>query len=188
MKTRLACRLARTVSAVREYSPARHLAACPDCQAWLAASTQLDTALRRSAPAARPPTAGDLDARILAAVRAAEADAAPASAATPVRGWLALATGLTVAAVLAFTFSPGLRPDRIRPADEAAALAATVGTLSAQLVAEVLPTAGTLLAENPLQDELTAVYSDARSALNFLALNFLPGTAADTPAPRPRNG
>ncbi len=187
MKPRLACRLARTVSAVRENPASRHLATCPDCQAWLAASTRLDAALRRSAPAARPVAAADLDARILAAVHAAAVAPAPAST-MPARGWLALATGLAAAAVLAFTFSPGLRPDRIHPADEAAAFAATVGTLSGQLVDQVLPSAGTLIAENPLQDELSAVYTDARSALHFLALNFLPGATSETPAARPRNG
>lgn len=184
MKPRLACRLARTVSAVRDHAASRHLATCPDCQAWLATSAQLDAALRHAAPAARPAAAGDLDARILAAVREADVTPAPAHA-VPARRWLALASGVAAAALLALTISPRLGPERLDPADEAAAFAATVGTLSDQLVEQVLPSAGTLIAENPLQDELSAVYTDARSALDFLVLNFLPGS---TPTATPRNG
>jgi hypothetical protein len=42
---------------------------------------------------------------------------------------------------------------------------------------QVVPPAGTLVANNPLQHELNSVYSDAHSALDFLALNFLPSPA-----------
>jgi hypothetical protein len=48
----------------------------------------------------------------------------------------------------------------------------------------VVPKAQTLVVDNPLQHELDSVYSDTRSALNFLALNFLPTTPA-TPTLQP---
>ena len=48
----------------------------------------------------------------------------------------------------------------------------------------VVPSAQTLVADNPLQHELDSVYSDTRSALDFLALNFLP-TAPATPSLQP---
>jgi hypothetical protein len=38
------------------------------------------------------------------------------------------------------------------------------------------PNTAELLQKDPLQDEANSVYSDARSAVNFLAINFLPST------------
>ncbi|MEO6244258.1 MAG: hypothetical protein ABIQ12_02375, partial [Opitutaceae bacterium] len=62
-----------------------------------------------------------------------------------------------------------------------------VGTLSRRLVETVIPTAGEFAANNPLRQEFDAIYSDARSAVGFLALNFLPESAARkvSPAARP---
>ena len=71
---------------------------------------------------------------------------------------------------------PGDRGVRFAvPAAEAQALVATVSEASERLVGEVLPQTGTMIAQNPLQTEMKAVAEDARSAVDFLKLNFLPG-------------
>jgi hypothetical protein len=54
----------------------------------------------------------------------------------------------------------------------------------AELWAAIKPEAQALLAQDPLQSEVDAVVSDARSALQFLALNFLPTASPETPAQR----
>jgi hypothetical protein len=63
-------------------------------------------------------------------------------------------------------------------ANESAVILSTVEAMSTQLVDTVIPAAGEFVAHNPLQEELGLVYSDVRSALDFLALNFLPTAAA----------
>jgi hypothetical protein len=53
-----------------------------------------------------------------------------------------------------------------------------VDALRSRLLASVEPTAKTLAEQNPLTQELDSVQADARSALGFLALNFLPSDSA----------
>jgi hypothetical protein len=74
-------------------------------------------------------------------------------------------------------------PDTIA-ATEAAVIVDAVETFSNRLVDSVIPSAGKLVAQNPLQEEIGSVYSDMRSALDFLALNFLP---ASTTRAEPRS-
>ena len=70
------------------------------------------------------------------------------------------------------------------PEAAAAMLANAVDTVSRGLVETVIPTAGEFAANNPLQREFDAIYSDARSVVGFLAMNFLPNSpAGTTPAP-----
>ena len=79
------------------------------------------------------------------------------------------------------------RASRITDA-EIEALTETVNAASRGLVEKVIPATGALAADNPMQREFGAIYADARSAVGFLALNFLPtSTTADasTPAVRP---
>jgi hypothetical protein len=98
--------------------------------------------------------------------------------------------GSAVAAVALIAFFvkypvfPGREGTSINPTaqvNDALIVAKSISTLWQNSVA---PSARTLVADNPLQHELDSVYSDTRSALNFLALNFLP-TSPATPSLQP---
>ena len=67
--------------------------------------------------------------------------------------------------------------------EDARAIVNAVETLSTRLVDTVIPSAGELVGENPLQRELGFVYADVRSAIDFIALNFSPTTPT---GPRPQ--
>ncbi len=180
---KLACRLARLSSTLRDDAAPRHAATCPACQAYFAAQSGLETELRRSAPAARGATPDDLERGIMAAVHRSRAPEPEARRSLP---WGTFATFGTAAAVIvlgALYFQRSGQPaSREIAAADAQALLQSVSSLSADFSGRVLPTAGALVTDNPLQAEATAVYQSARSALDFLALNFLP-TAAE-PASR----
>lgn len=180
MKTRFACRLARAWSTLREDAPSRHLASCPDCQAARLRAQGLESALRAAAPSARAAASPRLEADLLRAVRTAgmpSPEEAPAPRPRP--SWFAnlgVAGALAAAAcVVVYRSSLSELSPRVLARD-LAALSSTVESLSSGFTETVLPSAGTLLADNPLQDEFSAVYADAQNAVNFLALNFLPGT------------
>lgn len=191
MKPRLACRLVRTWSALREDSHPAHLDTCPDCQAWRARASSLEHDLRRSARAIPVVPPSDLDRRILGAVAHSRA---PAAASTPTRTWLPFAAFGAAAAAIAVAFVALQRPasEAALSRADAHALVATVSDLSTQFVGDVIPSAGTMIAEkNPLQHEMDAVYTDAQTALDFLALNFLPQArtaSAERSIPPPRSG
>lgn len=162
---KLACRLARLSS-----SPSDHAATCPACQAYFG----LEAELRRTAPAARGTAPDDLERSIMAAVHRSRAPEPAPRRALP---WSAIATYGTAAAVIALGavyFQQSKSPRDVTAAD-AQALVQSVASLSTDFSERVLPTAGALVTDNPLQTEAAAVYSSARSALDFLALNFLPG-------------
>lgn len=55
----------------------------------------------------------------------------------------------------------------------------TVQTLPDRLAAAELPVAGTRVVAEPLTREIESVRANARSALNFLAANFLPSQALE---------
>ena len=79
-------------------------------------------------------------------------------------------------------------PTPIAPTVTASASDPTVFDAARQLIAavptdlldEMRPRAEALFAQDPLQNEVEAMKSDARSAVHFLALNFLPAPASDT--------
>lgn len=180
MKTRFACRLARSWSALRADSASRHLASCPDCQAAQQRVHALESALRAAAPAARVSASSRLEADILRAVRTAGMSS-PEEAPAPRRtsSWLASVGVAGALAAAAFVVVYRASLSELSPrmvARDLAALSSTVESLSSGFTETVLPAAGTMLADNPLQDEFSAVYADAQNAVNFLALNFLPGT------------
>lgn len=172
---KLACRLARLSSSLRDDATPRHAATCPACQAYFAACSSLETDLRRTAPAARTAAPDDLERGIMAAVQRSRAP-------EPRRAlpWGAFATYGAAAAVIALGavyFQRSNTPaSRDVAAADAQALMQSVASISTDFSQRVLPTAGALVTDNPLQTEATAVYNSARSALDFLALNFLPGT------------
>jgi hypothetical protein len=60
-------------------------------------------------------------------------------------------------------------------------LAQSVQALPTRLWTSLKPQATTLMQNDPLRSEATALYSDARSAVGFLAFNFLPANATAQP-------
>lgn len=174
---RFACRVARYRCALGAGPAASaHVAGCPACQRHFHAVAALDLGLRRSAPAARPAPAADFEVRLLRSVCAARAPAS-ARAAAGQRAWLGAATAAAFAGALGlavFAGRPAAAPAaRITPA-ETVAMAAAAQEFSSRLVAAGIPRAAAAVTDNPLQHEFGAVYADLRSAVDFLALNFLP--------------
>lgn len=192
---RFVCQVARQWHALTDRE-LRHVAGCVDCQAFFRASHALETELRRQTAADLPAISPMLERRILQAVRMAADDAASGREVSrsrePRRWWPGAIAGSALVAALLLMAWPGgigLRSDNrtngSMPRDDAAVVMTAVQTLSTQLVENVLPATGELVANNPLQQEADSVYSDARSALGFLAMNFLPSRRE---MPRPRSG
>lgn len=187
---RLVCRLVRHWSALRGADSPRHAASCPDCQAYFNALDTLDRGLRHDAVARSAETAGSdaLERDILRAVR--QSAARPTERRSPRgAGWMlaGLATAASIALAMVFFERASQSGESIARSDpmssqaEAQAIVNAVETFSDRLVGSVIPSAGELVARNPMQQEMGSVYSDMRSALDFLALNFLPTSAATTP-------
>jgi hypothetical protein len=132
----------------------------------------------------------DIERQIIRAVRVAATDSSDSRLRRPRRAWVMGGLEAAAIAAIAVVFNAGpTRDARSAPgapwsAEETVAIIQTVESLSNGLVETVLPSAGVLVVDNPLQRELEYVYADFRSALDFLALNFLP-TSGDTPSPRP---
>ena len=176
-RPRLMCRLARSSHALFDRIGARHFARCSDCQLALRAAEQLESELRRTAAVLRqtaPKPSPDLERSILRAAREAKISPAPG------RSWsFAWAAGAALAVATVVFVQRGPTP-LARPAStsaEAIALIEEAGDFAAEFTDTVIPSAAVAVANNPLQQELGSVYADARSALHFLALNFLPPTA-----------
>ena len=163
----------------------RHIQTCADCQQFFRAGDELESALRRDAARCAPEVPTGLERRIMQAVEGSTRIARPA------RSPLALIlAGSAVAAVAliallvrypAFLERDGAAKSPTAQVNDAMAVAQSISTLWQD---SVVPSAQTLVADNPLQHELDSVYSDTRSALNFLALNFLP-TVRATPTLQP---
>jgi hypothetical protein len=181
----LACRLVRTGrallsadAAADEGFGARHIASCPDCQALFGAVDELEFSLRREAASGRAPVPHGLDEHIIRAVHASRVPRSRKNRALPLVSFasVAAAVALTVAYVQR-SAAPVTAPSRPGAIAGANVLPADLWT--------TLPSAATaaLQRQNPLQNEANAVYADAKSALQFLALNFLP-PVQDTAARR----
>lgn len=198
---RLRCRAVRFWSALTEREPARHLQDCPDCRRYFAASAELQARLTRTKAAAPAAVPADLERGILRAVasaRAEEAAAGPAQrrpAPAHLARWLT-GGGIAIAAAAAVAMMMSSRDARVPSphptslgSDDVTALIDSAAKLSDQWWNTVVPSASTALQKNPLQQEAASMYAAAQSALDFLALNFLPPTETGTTppgvAPRP---
>ena len=101
-------------------------------------------------------------------------DTAVSTSKNPKNGAGAVAT-LVVA--LQVDWKPSSKPASVLGTEDratSASLAEAVQTMPAQIWESVQPKAQAALQNDPLQKEATALYADARSALGFLAYNFLP--------------
>lgn len=177
---RLVCRVVRQWCSLVESANPAHTASCAECRDYFRAGVALDAALRSSAAPIARAQADEDDVRTRAIMRAVRS-AAPATERSP--SWRgALATGAAMAALsvamVYFHRGPEISaPVAVTPPPptaDAALLADTVQDLSGKFVDSVIPTAGAMVANNPMQQEFGSIYADARAALGFLALNFLP--------------
>ncbi len=179
------CRVVRLRDAVTGSRASNHLAHCAECQTYFRTSDSLISQLQRSALHAAQPTPDELARRITHAVRQAAPQPRRRSSAL----WLTSFAGVAAAVVLTF-FIVRQNPARpsvgqnhqptatLRTAD-VTALVTNVDSLRTRLLTSVGPSAEQLATDNPLTRELSSVQADARSALNFLALNFLPTDSAE---------
>jgi hypothetical protein len=181
---RLVCRVVRSARTLLADVGSGHVSTCADCRAFFRATDELELGLRRDAAAIRQSDATPSEGFERSILRAVRESTVPPPAG---RSWTtAWATGAVAVAAIAGAVYLQQRPlpvDSIAasPAD-AAALVDAVENFSSRFTETVIPSAGALVADNPLQRELGSVYSDARSALNFLALNFLPAPASSSSA------
>ncbi len=199
-RPRLTCRLVRGWSVLAgdptRGATARHVAACPSCREHFAAVSNLESRLRRADPRPAHALPEGFDQRMSRAINAVmrEARAAEPSRSRPVLWWSGLGAAVAALAVAFFLIqpaghpkSPGETAANSDPTAEPKALVddsvALAQSLNHRFWNDVAPTATTLVRDNPLQQEVGAVYSDAQSALQFLAMNFLPVAPNDNRAP-----
>ncbi len=185
-RARLYCRLVRQWST----EASAHVAGCADCQRYFAASGTFESALRRDASHLSTEPSVGFEQRLMNAVRRAGPAPARETVHRPSGPWIFGAALAAIACgVFVFQRGPGGTTETQVAAATARADAAVivdaVESLSNRLVESVIPSAGAIVADNPLQRELDSIYTDARSALGFLAMNFLPAGQAAVP---PRSG
>ncbi len=162
----------------------RHIARCSDCQRFFAAADDFEGALRRSAPAQRRAPGPGMDQRIMRAVR----ESAPQPARH--RGHsrlIPLFVGAAAAVALTFAFlqirhgSASIGPkEQVVTTGEAPSGSGRTDENHAGIADSILAVTqpvSSALQKDPLQTEVNNVYADARSAVRFLALNFLPSGA-----------
>jgi hypothetical protein len=181
-KTRFICRVVRFQTALSNHASKTtgHAANCPECQAYFRINETLVTSLRRATVQVTQRPSDDLAAKIALAVR--QSAPGPRRSRRPVA--LSLFAGATAALAMAFFVVRENLP--IRPtapknqaateisSSEMAGLVSDVDQLRIRFMNSVEPAATKLAAQNPLTQELKSVQADARSALGFLALNFIP--------------
>lgn len=201
-RVRLVCRFVRVWSSyateARGNRPtagfsARHVSNCADCQRYFAAADQLDAQLRRGSVRMTHSVPSDLEARIFGAIEPTLSTARTRRhPSRPRLVWLAVAASSVAAAVVfvqlrepqipavdhlvnetALTKEPAAKTDPGSAREE----------LPAPIWSSLIPRVATLTEENPLRREMDAVESDARSALRFLARNFLPTSVAPGTVP-----
>ena len=159
-----------------------HCTTCADCWDYFAAADQLETTLRRQATST-PPIPGTLERRILNALQHSSREERRGP-----RQWSWVLGGLVaavVATVIVFRIQETPPVDAPQPVASIDDVLIVAQELPKQWFATLQPGAVRLLETNPLQQEIASVSSDARSALNFLALNFLPSTENASPASHP---
>lgn len=178
----LVCRWTRFRAALSDnptFTARGHCTTCADCGNFFAASDQLETSLRRQAVMTTPVPA-TLERRILNVVQPS-----PREERRHPRQFAWALGGLTAAAVAAVSVMriqpvpPAQTPEPAASIDDVLIVAQE---LPKQWFATLQPNAVKLLETNPLQQEIASVSSDARSALSFLALNFLPSNELGLPA------
>ncbi|PTY02477.1 hypothetical protein DB347_24040 [Opitutaceae bacterium EW11] len=164
---------------------AHHVETCEACQEYFGSCAEFDAALKAEAALGRVSSPG-LESRVIAAIRDSRTPEPRRS-----RSFAIPATALIgAAAAFAITFLVMTRA-RSTPSNDVTPeeVVAAAQSISSQVWGTVKPSATVALKKsNSLQDELNSVYSDARGAVDFLALNFLPGPGTTAGATPPQPG
>lgn len=182
--TRFTCQVVRFWSSVRndDAPPARHLERCESCRCFFSSVDQLQLHLRHSArPLSTPPSG--LENRILHALDRSEALAIRKPQHRLFTTSVALCVVVfSVAALWRLNLVPFLGPNANTAgeyATEVAALIAAVRAMPSDLRVKIEEPTAQLVQKNSLGREVENVYSDAKSALDFLSANFLPASAPE---------
>ncbi len=182
---RFVCRIVRLWGSVLGSAPSRHVESCADCRQFFRAGDELESALRRDAIRYAPVPPAGIERRIMQAIdRSTRATRPARSPRALILAGSAIAAVALIAFFVKYQAFPGPGGTDTGPTaqvNDALVVAQSISTLWQK---SVVPSAQTLVVDNPLQHELDSVYSDTRSALNFLALNFLP-TSPATPSLQP---
>lgn len=200
-RPRLACRVARVWSSLADRKLADrklagHIASCSSCREYFSACAVLETELRSEAVrrAATAPASTELARQVLSGLAAPTRNAAPSRRRPALP--LGLGAAIAAAAIVAISLIPetappaGANPAIALTPSEVQAIVNSAATLTDRWLNIVGPRAGTAIQNNALQQEMASVYADARSAIDFLAMNFLPAASplAPTEPERPRSG
>ena len=190
---RLMCRVIRVLQSRQDDAPseagfvARHRTQCPDCAAYFAQVSGLESALQHEANHASPVEMPvGLEARIWAAVQPEVAARRVEARSGWTVGWRPLALGALAVLTVAMVWI-SQRPSS-RLSDQSVAmvqsgefdqadlheLLATLETQSTELLATVAQVNDRGSQPDVLKQELIALGSDARGALRFLERNFVP--------------
>jgi hypothetical protein len=188
-RPRVFCRVVRLWASLRGAASSGHAASCPECRRYFAACDALESDLRRAAPSQQMEAPTGLEHGIM---RAIAAESRPVAAPRISVGRFALAAAAAALAMFA-TFARWWpeHPPRGTGTDSSrdiAGIAAAAEAFSDEWLNSKLPAASAVALDNPLRQELDGLQADARSALDFLALNFLPSTAASVAPTRPAGG
>ena len=174
---RLVCRVARGWLSVSGNAGgesrgawAKHVAGCDACQQFFAASDALDQALLRGSKRRGVSAPPGLERKIALAVTQSLSKPQPRPSFLPMA--LAGVGGIAAVALLLF-----LQPPKLQPETDTSPSQTNLATLSPDWES-LKPSANALLSGEPLQREVDSVVADARSAIRFLELNFLPPSYA----------
>jgi hypothetical protein len=180
---RFVCRVTRgwisTFGSAGAAERSDHVAACENCQAFFAADDELERMLRREAVSERALPSPMLEQKIFHAVRRSTAPA-PRRSPSPWLSFAGAAAAVALGIVVVRNSGPvasGHDPVVAPTAKEVADYFADV--IPDNLFTEMRPQAEAILNQNPLQNELDAVTANARTAVRFLAKNFLTTTAVE---------
>lgn len=184
---RFACRIIRFLSAMgfRKTSADHHAENCQSCRAWFAAGESLDRQLRLDARSQFQRASDGLEDRIFDGIEIPNRSAGREFGGT--RMVLFSLAGVAAACAVAFVLLRGPATSSDLALIETPAVSVEKSsefiTITSIAAIDAVPrgmrnlvdsSPATLKEQNPLQREADAVYSDSRSVLRFLAVNFLP--------------
>ncbi|HTQ29988.1 MAG TPA: hypothetical protein VMI53_02155 [Opitutaceae bacterium] len=135
--------------------------------------------MRRDAARGNQSVPAGLDERIMQEIiRSPQRRASKPRPATAV---LAIAGAAAAILAIAFWYSEPVNPENHGTGNRTpvAAMPAREESAAHQPWAAFTPSVDALLKQDPLQTEVDSVYADARSAVHFLALNFLPSAPVE---------